>query len=162
MLIITILSFGCNLWQCYFWVVFLQNVLLVIKVKVCDALLLKVKFVSFCGFNGLLAFADWVYKVILKLIWDVQFLWLIKALLNFFVKHSKVILHLMLAWYTVWSTAMRHTKNHKWYSCFSLWIEPGASNWNSDVPGVLRHWKHWLCIANYNSQLPIVPLEPFF
>jgi hypothetical protein len=63
MLLITILSFG----QCYFWVVFLHNVLPVIKVKVCDALLLKV--ISFFdGFNGFFAFADWLYKVIIKLI----------------------------------------------------------------------------------------------
>jgi hypothetical protein len=33
---------------------------------VCDAFLLKVKYVSFCDFNGLLAFIDWVYKVIFK------------------------------------------------------------------------------------------------
>jgi hypothetical protein len=94
--------------------------------------------------------------------WRCLVLMTYKSFTNFFVKHSKIILHLMLGWYTVWSTTMRHTKIHKWCSCFSLWIEPGASSWNNDVPRVLRHSKHLLCLGNYNSQLLIAPLKPFF
>jgi hypothetical protein len=85
-----------------------------------------------------------------------------KSSTNFFCQALKSHSTPYVRWYTVWSTTVRHTKNHKWRSCFSLWIEPGASNWTNDVPGVLRHSKHWLCLGNYNSQLPIAPLEPFF
>jgi hypothetical protein len=97
MLLITILSFGCNLWQCYFWVVFLHNILLTChQGEDVWCTFIEGKLVYLYGFNGLLIFSNWVYKVIIKLIWNVQFVWLIKVLLNFFVKHSKVILHLML------------------------------------------------------------------
>jgi len=114
LLLITILSFG----QCYFWVVFLHNVLFVIKVKVCDALLLKVIFflVASMGFLLLLIGYNKAHLRYLVLI-------TYKSSTNFFClalkSHSTPYVRMVhRSEVQLWDI-----KNHEWCSCFSLWIE---------------------------------------